>query len=484
VTLWIILTAMCSAAAVLVAIPLVRRYEAADRGASADTGFYSGQLKELERDRALGLIGETEADLAKVEIERRLLAAAKLVRPAQPVPRAWRTVALVAVAGLVALGATNLYALRGRPDLATRMPAAGETAELPALEAAMPTTAAVGNVDDMIGKLAQRLQQAPSDADGWRMLGWSYFNTQRYEQSAAAFAKAMELAPEILDYKSSYAEALVQAAQGVVTPKAQGLFDEVLKSDPKDFRSRFYVALATEQAGKLDMALDQWITLLGEAPKDAGWLADVRQRIGELGQRTGRNVAEILGNAPSTQSAAGSEVPAENQKEMIDGMIAGLAAKLEANPRDRDGWAMMIRSLKVRGDLAGARKALSYALAAFADDPSTRTQIAGLAQSLGVLPTDGTAPAASQQDATPAVQAPAEDQQAMIRGMVDRLAERLDASPHDAESWVRLIRSRMVLNEPGKAREALRKAINEFSADPAASSQIAESARQLGVTLD
>ena len=483
-TLWIILTAMCSAAAVLVAFPLIRRYEAADSSAKADTGFYAGQLQEIERDKGLGLIGEAEADLAKVEIERRLLAAAKSIKPPQTVSRGWRTVALVAVAGLVVLGATNLYALQGRPDLVAQMPAlppvTGQTTELPA----QPAAAAAGNVDAMIEKLAQRLKQNPADADGWRMLGWSHFNRQRYEESAAAYAKAMELDPGNLDYKSSYAEALVQAAQGMVTPKARALFDQVLQTDPTDFRSRFYVALALEQAGDLDLALDQWIALLGDAPKDAGWLADVRQRIGELGQRTGRDVAALLGSQPSAQAADGGDLSAVDRRAMVDGMIAKLAAKLEANPRDRDGWAMMIRSLKVRGDMAGAQKTLSDALAAFADDPSTRTQIAGLAQSLGVETAAATAPVVTQEDIASAAQMPAEDQQAMIRGMVDRLTEKLDTSPHDAEGWMRLIRSRMVLNEPGKAREALRKAINEFSADATASKQIADEAKELGVTLD
>ncbi len=79
---------------------------------------------------------------------------------------------------------------------------------------------------------------------------------------------------------------------------------------------------------------------------------------------------------------------------------------------------------------------------------------------------------------------PAEDQQAMIKGMVERLAEKLAQSPHDSEGWLRLIRSRMVLNQPDLAREALKKALAEFAGDPAISNQIAASARQLGVVLE
>ena len=54
---------------------------------------------------------------------------------------------------------------------------------------------------------------------------------------------------------------------------------------------------------------------------------------------------------------------------------------------------------------------------------------------------------------------PPEDRTAMIRGMVEGLSERLDKSPRDAEGWIKLIRSRKVLGEPDKAREALDRAL-------------------------
>lgn len=496
-TLWIILTAMCSAAAILIAVPLVRRYEDKDQATDGDITTHFNQLKELERDLAQGMISAAEADLARVEIERRLLAAANHRNNAKPVSSAWRTIALASTGAFVVLGATNAYVLLGRPDLGTAAPslvgerAAAEFAETTMLpETSMPAVGA-GNVDDMIGGLAKRLEQTPSDAEGWRMLGWSYFNTQRYDESAAAYARAMALAPENLDYRSAYAEALVQAAGGIVTPKANELFSAILAADARNERARFYMALAREQSGDLSAALEQWISLLGDAPADAGWLVDVRQRISDLGQKTGRNVSAFLTDSPVTPVSAGP-VPAD-QRAMVDGMITSLAARLKANPRDRDGWAMMIRSLKVQGDIAAARSALSEALAAFSDDPVTRDQIAAFAQSLeiggsGAQTSGDTLPPASPgptaQDVAASADMTPQDRQEMITGMVDRLAERLAKSPHDADGWMRLIRSRMVLNQPDMARDALRHAMTEFSSDPVTSLQIAQAAKQLGVSLD
>lgn len=511
-TLWIVLTALCTAVAVVMTIPLIRRYEARS-DAVPGSRIFADQLKELDRDVASGTISEADASLARVEIERRLLTAAKAVPLARPISPVWRAVAIAATASFVVLGATNLYVILGQPELPgvrneTPSPmAAAETAtpdsnvdtpDIAQNGSATATTKPGGDVDTLINSLADRLQKAPSDAEGWRMLGWSYFNRQRFDDAATAYAKAVQLDPENLDYKSAYAESLVQAAQGTVVPIAQQAFTEVLAKDPKDFRSRFYMALAREQAGELEPALDQWLGLLHDAPKDAGWLSDVRQRISELGTRTGRDVSGELVQIPAAPAADTAGLAAADQQAAIEGMIAKLAAKLRSNPRDRDGWAMLIRSLKVKGDRAGASQAASDALAAFKDDPQTRGQIAGFAQSLGVIPasmsavTDSansipantSAPVISDQDKATITALPQADQQSMIQGMVDKLDARLKGSPHDADGWIRLIRSRMVLNQPELARAALKSALLEFSGDASTSATIADAARGLGVTAD
>ena len=488
--LWIVLTVMCSLAVMLVTVPLVRRYENYKDMASAGTSIFTDQLREIERDRGLGVIGEKEAELAKIEIERRLIAAAKNVTAPRPISPTWRTVALVAAVGFVALGSVNFYALRGSPDKTGRPPPSpvAATAQEPAQNAA--GAPAASEVDAMIGKLAKRLEQNPNDADGWRMLGWSYFNTQRYEESAAAYGRAMAIDPANPDYKAGHAEALVQNAQGMVTPRAQDLFAEVLKADPKELRARFYMALAREQAGDFSTALDGWLALLADAPSDAGWVPDVKNRVADLAKKTGRDVSAAMTSAPTPEAPAAGGLASSEQQATVEGMIAKLAARLEANPRDRDGWAMMIRSLKVKGDIAGAADALKKATEVFADDPATSGQITAMAKSLGL-----TADASSQVPATStpviteenvaAVKAlPADDQQAIIRGMVDNLAAKLAQSPRDSEGWLRLIRSRMVLNQPDLAKEALKKALAEFANDAAISNQIAASARQLGVVLE
>ncbi|HEX8191860.1 MAG TPA: hypothetical protein VF552_03085 [Allosphingosinicella sp.] len=76
---------------------------------------------------------------------------------------------------------------------------------------------------------------------------------------------------------------------------------------------------------------------------------------------------------------------------------------------------------------------------------------------------------------------PPSRQNEMARGMVDRLAARLRAAPGDADGWIMLMRSRMMLNEPQRAAEALRAGLAAFPGDAAAQARLRGAARELGV---
>lgn len=84
---------------------------------------------------------------------------------------------------------------------------AGKPASPPAPSQPLP------DVATMMDRLAARLETAPQDVDGWRMLGWSNFHLGRFEQAAAAYAKAVELDPGSAELKVSYDEAVAKASR-------------------------------------------------------------------------------------------------------------------------------------------------------------------------------------------------------------------------------------------------------------------------------
>jgi cytochrome c-type biogenesis protein CcmH len=88
-------------------------------------------------------------------------------------------------------------------------------------------------------------------------------------------------------------------------------------------------------------------------------------------------------------------------------------------------------------------------------------------------------PTAGQLAAAAAI--PPGQQDEMARDMVGRLAARLAANPRDAEGWIRLMRSQMVLKEPDRARQALATALAAFEGEPVTQNRLISAAAELGV---
>jgi cytochrome c-type biogenesis protein CcmH len=68
-------------------------------------------------------------------------------------------------------------------------------------------------------------------------------------------------------------------------------------------------------------------------------------------------------------------------------------------------------------------------------------------------------PGPSAADVAAAAEMPADQQAAMIEGMVSGLAERLKKEPDDVEGWLRLIRSYAVLGRSDDAAKAAHSAL-------------------------
>ena len=160
------------------------------------------------------------------------------VRPSPPAPRP-----AVSNGGRIALGAALVIAL-----------AAGGVAVWRGREAppaAARVAAAQPSVDEVITTLEARLKTNPKDAEGWRMLGWSYYQTQRYAEAATAMKRATVLDPRNPEYYSMLGEALVLASKDGdgVPPDASAAFDAALALDPKEPRARYFHAVRLDLDG-------------------------------------------------------------------------------------------------------------------------------------------------------------------------------------------------------------------------------------------
>ncbi|MCH9694800.1 MAG: tetratricopeptide repeat protein [Gammaproteobacteria bacterium] len=139
----------------------------------------------------------------------------------------------------------------------------------------------VPNADEMVGSLEQRLQSQPDNIDGWLMLGRSYQAMQRFDESVAAFEKAIALE----DGKNaqtlvSLAVVLIESEGGVVNARATGLLENTLAIEPNNPNALFYSGFSAAQRGDKSLAADRWEMLLGlNAPPEIQEL--LQQKINE-----------------------------------------------------------------------------------------------------------------------------------------------------------------------------------------------------------
>jgi cytochrome c-type biogenesis protein CcmH len=307
-TIWIVIAAMTAVAAAILLLPLVRKGGKEVARLPYDLAVYRDQLDEVARDERRGVLKPEEAASARLEIERRILVADRGAdRGAEPAPAATpmragkaSRAAIILAAAIGPLLALGLYLDRGSPGLPGQPFAERGTnapGEAPEIDMA--------KIEGMVAKLAKRLETEPQNLKGWTMLGRSYVMLQRYEDGAAAFARAAGLNPKDAELPASEGEALVYASGGIVTPKARDAFESALAIDPKEPRSRFYLGLASAQAGQPKAALAAWEALAADAPKDAPWLAPLQQQIAKL--------RESLDSAPKeTPREAPKDAPKEN----------------------------------------------------------------------------------------------------------------------------------------------------------------------------
>ena len=375
-TLWLVFALMTAAAIFAVLWPLSRRTPLR-RG--SDIAVYRDQLEEVSRDRAAGLVGEAEAEAARVEVSRRLIAAADTAADEVSAPESssrWRRRA-TAVAALVLLptGAVLLYLALGSP-------------QLPGEPLAMRLRAPNGNrpIESLIVQVENHVEQNPDDGRGWEVLAPVYMRLGRFDDAVRAWRNVIRLNGSNATREADFGEAQVAAANGVVTADAKAAFERALAADGKNVMARFYMGMAADQDGRRADADKIWRELLASAPPGAPWIEVVRHAIA-------RDAPGIAANAPPAPNAPGpsaadvaaaGQMNAQDRDQMIRGMVTRLADKLKQDGSDIDGWERLLRAYMVLGERDKAHAAAADARKALARDPDKLRRLDAVLKGLGV----------------------------------------------------------------------------------------------------
>lgn len=381
--------------------PLLRNAGTGTRAAEQDLQVYKDQLDEVERDLARGVLGPEEAESARIEVSRRILAADKRVQ-AQAAARAAapalnRTV-LALVALVLAGGSLGLYALLGNPGLPDR-PLQERLAEAQQRRAARMDQAAaealagpveVGEVPqdylDLVAQLRQAVTERPDDIQGQRLLALHESRLGNYAAARVAQDKVAQLLGNAAtgeDY-AALGEYMIFAAGGYVSPQAEEALVQALNLDPENPRARYFSGLALAQNGRPDIAYQMWSGLLAEGPEDAPWIAPIRAQIGALARAAGIDPATAPPGPTAEDIDNAGEMSADERQQMIRGMVAGLAERLATEGGSAQEWARLIRAYGVLGDPDKAALIWAEAKQTFADDPAAMAVLAPVAEELGI----------------------------------------------------------------------------------------------------
>ncbi|QOZ56320.1 c-type cytochrome biogenesis protein CcmI [Bradyrhizobium sp. CCBAU 53338] len=368
-TLWFVFALMTVAAIFAVLWPLGRGARDQDQG--SEVAVYKDQLAEIERDLAAGLIALPEAEAARVEISRRLLAAAgseSALAPATSLK--WRRAAAVLALVGLPLAAIAIYVPLGSPTLR----------DFPLAERERGAGSGMAqSLENLVVQVQQHLEKNPTDGRGWNVLAPVLERLGRFDEAVRAYRNSIAYNGESAERRSDLGEAIAAAASGVVTAEAKTEFERAHALNADDPKANYFLGLAAEQDGRRDDAANIWRALLAKAPADAPWRPLVQTSLARVGG------GGVTMPALSDETiAASKEMKDGDRNAMIRGMVERLATRLKQNGDDVEGWLRLVRAYLVMGDRDKAMGASSDARQAVANNAERLRQLNEGLKTLGL----------------------------------------------------------------------------------------------------
>lgn len=329
----------------------VRRVAGGDPGLAV----HRRQLAEIDDLAARGLLPEAEVAAARAEAGRRLLAAAD----SAPVETSATGKRLALGAAIAApLLAVGIYLAVGAP-LMDDQPYSKRLAEWRAADPGTldpPRIAAV---------LRAVVAERPDDAEALRNLALAEMASGDSLAAGTALRRAVRLRPQDAGLWAALGETFMVQAEGRIDGDARRAFGEALKLEPGNLSARYFLARADIQDGKVAEGVAGWKILLAGLPAQDGNRALLAAEIAAV-ERTGKLPDSQTQAQAQAQAQAGAGMP---DAEAIRGMVEGLAARLEAEPNDPQGWVRLVRAWSVLGETGKRDAARARGRELFKDQP-------------------------------------------------------------------------------------------------------------------
>jgi cytochrome c-type biogenesis protein CcmH len=302
-----------------------RRNDAGTTRQALNTAIYRDQLAELERDRAAGSLADAEFLQSTAELERRLLQDASVAESPASALHAPKSL-IVTLALLIPVCASLLYGWLGNPEAQREQPQAP----------AHSVTA--GQMEEMVAKLAARLEKNPEDLQGWVMLARSYKAIGKFDLAEKAYARLGGALQQDAGMLAEYADVLAMVADGNLEGKPQAMLDKALKLDPDNPLALELGGYSAFRRNLPAEAIRYWERLLKQLPPDSDHARQVSEAIaqarGATGAKAATPAAATSAATAATKPAAKQAAKPGNAKTAISGRVTlspELAAKVQAN---------------------------------------------------------------------------------------------------------------------------------------------------------
>lgn len=360
---WVLALAMTAAAVMCVLLPLSRKGSVATGESRAD--FYKGQLWNLE------LQGDPADDEERTQIGRRLLAAQDQHESENGTAWSGRaSLIAVSLGALVFIPAftAGMYLTFGTPGFEDVRQVAGET------------PIEQQSVEQLVAAAEKQLDQNPDDLRGWTVVAGVYGRTGQFAKRVNALSQIIRLSKPSATMLAELGEARTLANNGIVSGKALAVLNEAVKLDPRNTKAHAYLLLAMEQEGRFDEALAGWRSLKASVSGQTVWVDRIGERVTSLENRL---AARSQTSPTRNRVSEAAELPKADRQAMIEGMVAGLAQKLEDEPDDIEGWLRLLRSYHVLGRREALDNTWKRSTSVFAEKTAERERLMTTVRGLG-----------------------------------------------------------------------------------------------------
>jgi cytochrome c-type biogenesis protein CcmH len=311
---WAIVAAFVLVALALVLPPLFRRKPAPVKVGrrNINIAVYRDQMKEMEVDRANGLINDEQFDAAKLELEARLAQDAVDTEDVQPVNKGGRILG-ISLAILIPVFSIAIYWQLGMP------------------QAAEGTSSAMGqptsrDIQAMLKSAEDKVKTNPDDARTWVLLARAYGVLENWPAAIRAYENLVRLIPQDAGVWSHYGEALALSNNRDLNGKPMAMVRKALELDPKDIKGLELSGIYAYQNKDYKQAVQYWQKVVDLSPPGEQYTQDMQSALDKAKGMAGEGASKPLDNlssfsepqqAASGKSLAGTVSIAGNLKDKV-----------------------------------------------------------------------------------------------------------------------------------------------------------------------